>query len=330
MVSELENKIAQLRAIHLNGVKRLQSWYRSSYYRILRYVHPRHRYQRINGLRNYYRNKLNQLQIKLNNDISYYTKLLSAPAVALTKGIKKALLIACNYRGTDNELRGCINDANNLKSKLETTYDFKNITVLSDDTGLKSTAINIINELRKLLDNSNPGDTLFVSFSGHGTHMKDTSGDEKDGRDEMFVTLDNQCIRDDELKLFVQTKLKKDVKLFMLFDCCHSGSILDLNYQYLDSENSGNATITGNKETVGEAYMVSGCMDKQTSADAFLRGKYQGAMTRAFIDVLNKDSDISWKNLINNMRLNLKRGRFHQIPQLSSGRKLDLDTKICL
>ena len=103
----------------------------------------------------------------------------------------------------------------------------------------------------------------------------------------MFVPLDMRCIRDDEMKRFIQHYLKKDVKLFMLFDCCNSGSILDLKYQYLDSTNFNNATVTGNSETLGDVFMVSGCMDSQTSADAYINRKFQGAHQEFFGLVTN-------------------------------------------
>jgi hypothetical protein len=161
--------------------------------------------------------------------------------------------------------------------------------------------------------------------------MKDTSGDEKDGLDEMFVPLDFNCISDDEIKAFINNNLKKDVTLFALFDCCHSGTILDLRYQYFDSENYDNSTEnTKENETIGNIIMISGCRDNQTSADAYINSKYQGAMTWAFLDTVNKNPNLSWKDLITTMRSSLKTSKYEQTPQLSSGKKLDLATKICL
>ena len=220
---------------------------------------------------------------------------------------------------------------NNIKDRIKSKYKFENITILTDKTKVKPTKDNIIEELINLLSDNNPGDILFFSFSGHGTNTIDTSGDEKDGKDEMLVALDLNCISDDEIKSIIQTYLKKDVTLFALIDCCHSGSILDLRYQYLNN-NSDNtvATNLGNYETIGDIIMLSGCMDKQTSADAYINNNFQGAMSWSFLKAIKSNPKITWKDLITNMRNLLKTSQYTQIPMLSSGKSLDLDGKLCL
>ena len=286
----------------------------------------------IKQIQNYFNITYNNLKNKLNLDIKTAQAQAQAQAPApITKFNKNALLIGCNYIGTQYELSGCINDVENIQNKLRSQYGFNNILIMSDNTSKKPTKVNILDEIKNLLTNANSGDILFLAFSGHGTSIKDTSGDEKDGLDEMFVPLDFICISDDEIKKFINNNLKKDVTLFALFDCCHSGTILDLRYQYFDSENYDNSTEnTKETETIGNIIMISGCKDNQTSADAYINSKYQGAMTWAFLDTVNKNPNLSWKDLITNMRTSLKTSKYEQIPQLSSGKKLDLATKICL
>ena len=126
--------------------------------------------------------------------------------------------------------------------------------------------------------------------------------------------------------------LKKGVMLFALFDCCFSGTVLDLKYQYLDSlENDTFTTDNNDTETKSNVIMISGCNDKQTSADAFINNKYQGAMTWAFLNTLNQksSSNLSWKNLLIDMRDKLKQSEFTQLPQLSSGCLIDINEHIC-
>ncbi len=128
-----------------------------------------------------------------------------------------------------------------------------------------------------------------------------------------------------------KNNLKKDVTLFVLFDCCHSGTILDLKYQYLDSTNYDTVTENDvNLETNGDVFMISGCMDAQTSADAYINSMYQGAMSWALLDTINNLINPTWKEVITKMRNTLKSSKFTQIPQLSSGKALDLDAKFCL
>lgn len=244
---------------------------------------------------------------------------------------KNALLIGCNYIGTESELSGCINDAVNIQNKLKTQYGFNNIVIMSDTTSKKPTKQNILDEIKVLLNNSKSGDKLFLGFSGHGTYTKDTNGDETDGYDEMFLPLDFNYISDDEIKMLINNYLKKDVTLFALFDCCYSGTICDLRYQYFDNENYYNSTVNiKGTETIGNIIMISGCMDNQTSADAYINSMYQGAMTWSFLDTVNKNPNLTWKELITNMRNSLKTSKYKQIPQLSSGKKIDLNAKICL
>ena len=52
------------------------------------------------------------------------------------QGNKKALLIGINYFGTGGELRGCVNDVNNIKSLIRSrgfTEDQYHMLILTDD-----------------------------------------------------------------------------------------------------------------------------------------------------------------------------------------------------
>jgi hypothetical protein len=286
----------------------------------------------IKQIQNYFNLNYNKLKNKLNVDkINAQAQSQSQSQSQVLTVNKSALLIGCNYIGTPYELSGCINDIVNLQDKIKTQYGFTNILIMTDATSKKPTKANILDEITVLLNNSKSGDILFIGFSGHGTKTADTNGDETDSFDEMFVPLDFQCISDDEMKLCINKHLKKDVTVFALFDCCHSGTILDLRYQYLDSENYENSTENLKEtETVGNIIMLSGCMDNQISADAYIYSKYQGAMTWSFLDTVNKKPNLTWKELITGMRSTLLKSDFQQMPQLSSGRKLDLTAQICL
>ena len=244
---------------------------------------------------------------------------------------KFAYLIGINYRETSSELRGCINDTSNLINMLNTKNDYEHFDLLTDDTVIKPTKQNIIDGLTNLLVNSISGDTLFFSYSGHGTFTADLNGDERDGKDELIVPLNvhniNDCILDDELSLIIKTNLKSGVKLFALFDCCFSGSVLDLKYNYLDSDHFENMTVnTYAPETNGQVILISGCTDNQTSADARISNEYAGAMTSAFIDTYS--STVTLKELVIGMRKYLTVGGFSQIPQLSCGNEFDINTLV--
>lgn len=154
-------------------------------------------------------------------------------------GRRKALLVGINYIGTQNQLRGCINDVHNVKNYLvQNGYDEGDIVVLTDDQReMVKVPIrdNIIKAIGWLVSDAQPNDSLFFHYSGHGSQQEDTDGDEEDGIDETIVPLDfekNGQIVDDELHARLVASLQPGVRLTALFDSCHSGSVLDLPYTY--------------------------------------------------------------------------------------------------
>ena len=291
-----------------------------------------------------YKNQFNAqckvLNAKYQSDL---VKLLNpvSPSIALTKS-RKALLIGINYIGTSSQLSGCINDTNAIKNLLLTQSNFaaNDITVITDETVQKPTRATILETFTTLLQSGKDGDLLFFSYSGHGSYVLDRNNDETNGNDEMIVAADMKGIIDDELKALIQTYLKKNVTLFALFDSCFSGTVLDLKYQYLDSLENDNFTENAKEETtIGNVIMISGCTDNQTSADAFINNRYQGAMTWAFLNGLkghtsatasaNTLNNITWRDLLLKMRDDLKTSNFTQLPQLSSGCFMNINTPIC-
>ena len=260
----------------------------------------------------------------------------ASAAAALPK--KKALLIGINYIGTTSQLNGCINDINNISDLLIKKYAFNPefITKITDETFKKPTREVILDSFAAFLASGKEGDVLFFSYSGHGSYTLDRNNDEikgtsETGNDEMIITSDSKSIIDDELKALIQTNLKKNVTLFALFDSCFSGTVLDLKYQYFDSLANDANTVNNNElETIGNVIMISGCSDIQTSADAFLEKKYQGAMTWSFISAISESTTtLSWKDLLIKMRDQLKQSDFTQLPQLSSGCFMDINKSVC-
>lgn len=282
--------------------------------------------QQITIVKKYLAVDLNTLLNTYNNNINIIKNFI--PTQIIINKSKKALLIGINYIGTQNELYGCINDVNCIKERISKN-GFTNINILTDLTTTKPTRINILKEFKNLLINSQSGDLLFFLYSGHGSYILDKNKDEDTKYDQMIVPLDLQGIIDDELKSIIQTYLKKNVTLFAMFDSCFSGSVLDLKYQYLDSLNFDSyIEHPAELETAGNVIMISGCNDEQTSADASFNNKANGAMTWSFLETLKQKPTESWRELIKNMRSLLKTSEFDQIPQLSSGTFVDIDSSI--
>lgn len=280
----------------------------------------------INNLKKQYDNIVNALKVNLNRNILSINNFFPKP-VSINKN-KKALLIGINYTGTKDELSGCINDVNNIKNRL-ITKGFNNIETMTDLTSKKPTRENILNGLTNLLVNSQAGDLLFFSYSGHGTYIIDKNNDENTGYDQCIYPIDTNIIVDDEIKNIILKNLKSNVTLCAIFDSCFSGSVLDLRYQYMDSLNYDKFTENEKEsETLGNVFMISGCSDYQTSADAVINKTPTGAMTWSLLESLKQKPNCSWRELLQNMRSLLKTSNFDQIPQLSSGQITNIDDKV--
>jgi hypothetical protein len=280
----------------------------------------------INNLINQYNTNVDIMTTELNKIIQKIQNFI--PKQISTNKNKKALLIGINYTRTPDELNGCINDANAIKERIS-NKGFNNITLMTDLTSKKATKSNILEEFKTLLANSQEGDLLFFLYSGHGTYLIDKNNDETTGYDQCIVPCDLNIITDDELKTLIQTYLKPNVTLFAMFDSCFSGSVLDLKYQYMDSLNYDNYSENNKElETNGNVFMISGCTDYQTSADAFINNKATGAMTWSLLEALKQNPNSSWRELVKKMRDLLKTSQMTQIPQFSSGTFENIDAQV--
>lgn len=268
--------------------------------------------------------------------------------------IKRALLVGINYRGTSSELHGCINDVQGIKDILINVYNFQpeNILLMTDDTPCKPNYDEIAEGFRWLVSKS-PADkykaccyspflgkekgSLFFHYSGHGSRLRDDNNDEPDGYDETLCPLDCDTkgfMRDD----FVRTKLVDRVpascKLFSIIDACHSASSFDLQWTLQPQAGGKFSLVKANNQTSskGQVIMLSGCQDEQTSADTFLEGKAQGALTYAVISVLRANNfKITYEKLLSDVcSLIAEKKLSRQIPCLSSGQFIDLTQSLTL
>ncbi|KAG1840720.1 peptidase C14, caspase domain-containing protein [Suillus subalutaceus] len=155
-------------------------------------------------------------------------------------GKKKALCIGINYIGQKEELRGCINDANNMKRFLGTQFGYKeeDMVILTDDARdprQVPTQQNILRAMEWLVRDARPNDSLFFHYSGHGGQTEDLDGDEEDGYDEVIYPVDFKVkghIVDDLMHDIMVKRLPAGCRLTAIFDSCHSGSALGMDGFY--------------------------------------------------------------------------------------------------
>ncbi len=251
--------------------------------------------------------------------------------------MKKALLVGINdYPGTFSDLMGCVNDVQNMQDLLTSLFGFTtgDISVLTDRS---ATTANILEALGMLVYEASPGDVLLFHFSGHGTQVPDTSGDEKDRLDEVICPCDidwrGNVVRDDDLnRIFDPVPPGVHVEIFL--DCCHSGTglrALGGDYRknrFLPVPEDLLATCTSTKtfkpiRPSKVQVLWAACRANQYAADSLLNGRYGGAFTTLLCNSIRASgSRAKRSDVLKDVRANLKKGHFKQIPQLETERRL--------
>lgn len=152
-------------------------------------------------------------------------------------------------------LLGAYNDAMLVSDTLlRSGTDSQNITLLADrptdemlaaknnpqlrESGVpvtgKGTRDNILGALKRLVERTQPGDEILISFSGHGfQQLDDEDGEEPDGLDEIFLPYDTQpsedgktldrAITDDEIGAVIDAIRTRGGNVTYIGDFCHSG-----------------------------------------------------------------------------------------------------------
>ena len=126
---------------------------------------------------------------------------------------------AAHYAGWTGPLAACEFDAHDMAT-IARAQGFKP-TVLLTKKGTRKAALAAIRKAAKALK---AGDLFWLTFSGHGGQVPDASGDEADKLDETWCLYDTQLI-DDEL-YFELSRFKKGVRILVLSDSCHSGTVV--------------------------------------------------------------------------------------------------------
>ncbi len=266
--------------------------------------------------------------------------------------MKRALLIGINYVGTQSELRGCINDINNVAAYLQTarSYPAGSCIVLSDAAPRKPTRANILAAFKELLQGVRAGDELWFHYSGHGSLQRDSNGDEESGADSCICPLDYGqagLITDDVVRSELAARVPAGVRLYVILDMCHSGTGCDLRYKFDDTSylvdeaaalprtyepaawalRQTSYEFKRHAKTAGEVFCISGCQDTQTSADAYLGGQAAGALTHSLLQSLgaNPGTGYKWKHLLKDVCCRERVGRFPQRTSLTCGQPLNLE-----
>lgn len=268
--------------------------------------------------------------------------------------VKYALLIGINYTGTADQLYGCINDVNNVRTFLQSQLGYTNFVMLTDNTPVKPIKINIMNAINSLARSLKSGDEAWFHYSGHGILLRDTNRDEESGNDTCLAPLDyirTGFISDDVIRSSLVQKVPKGAKLYVVLDACHSGTGCDLRYKYDDSSSLTNPNVKSAtyvpsdwalrqtsyefkryQRTAGEVYCISGCQDHQESGDTFVESDqmYGGVLTSTMLSLF-KSNDLNvykWKHLLKDICCSQRVNQYAQVTALTSGNPLNMENPV--
>jgi len=96
------------------------------------------------------------------------------------------------------------------------------------------------------------------------------------------------------------------------------------------SSNTNQQAVIEKRKHDADVIQFSGCRDNQTSADASINNVATGAMSYALITVLNQNQNISYSQLLTQIRKIMTEKRFSQIPQLSSSHPMDMNSQFTM
>lgn len=261
--------------------------------------------------------------------------------------MRLALCVGVNeYPGTSSNLRGCVNDAKDWRWLLQTYLPGLDALTLYDEW---ATRAGILDALSACVLSLGKGDILYFTFSGHGTHVPDKGGDERDHRDEAICPSDVMTagpILDDELNyLFAQRAAGS--KVVVIADSCFSGNVAKAaTTQWIGPRTNstrpayavpkflpparipastwrdGRARAyraLGESKPKDEAWMtVSACRDSEVSYDAEMDGRPCGAFSNVAIKAY--PGSRSYMDWMRRIRLVLPNWQYPQTPNLTGSR----------
>jgi len=242
--------------------------------------------------------------------------------------VKRALLIGINkYKGVP-KLQGSLNDIATMKQILITRWGFdeRHITLLTDEA---ATRAGMLAALEQFVREAGPDDTVYFHYSGHGSQVQDTNGDEKDdGLDETLVPQDGRTgdvrdITDDELDaLFARLRSKTAM---IVLDSCHSGTAtrsLDIRTRSIpkdtrtDLYRNAEAAVPKTRAVVpvvtSRYVVMTGAASHQEALDGPVDGRYHGFFTYALSKSLSSSpADASPTEILRGVERELKRIQNH-------------------
>ena len=142
----------------------------------------------------------------------------------------RGLVIGVDKYAELPNLGGAVNDARDIAGALSRT-GVRDLVVLEDDAATRE---RIVDEWQGLLKRAAPGDTLVLTYAGHGGQEPErVPGAERDGRDEVLLLGGfrskgpgtRERVFDDELNQWFVEAGAHSLQVVFVADSCHSGTL---------------------------------------------------------------------------------------------------------
>lgn len=240
-----------------------------------------------------------------------------------------AVIIGINYYRTGKCLKGSVRDAETIKHYLEAGAKDVDIAIFtamtpSDPCSVRPiekpeswpTRANVVFSLKRVLDAANPGDFVYVHYSGHGTKTPSLAQSGHSSARELALVLFEDdgigCsyLRGRHLAGALQKMVEKGLLVTLVLDCCFSGSavrnsdwcgfdIRSIEVDVADTqENDGNlfnAPSTGRDSRMEESWLIdpngytilSACGPHEKAWELEAEGERRGALTHFLLDALS-------------------------------------------
>lgn len=225
--------------------------------------------------------------------------------------MKHALCVGINdysWLSPSSSLHGCVVDAREWADLFLDCFAFDSVQLLLDR---QATPEAVESSLALLVSRAKPGDTVAFTYSGHGTRVPDTDGDEDDGYDEAIV-LHGTIYTDDQVSAAL-SRFQPGVRLAVVADSCHSGTVTRAiaagPHPNLPRCTDSSPVPRRLHHRFGAArdpdqlrVLLAGCKPDQTSADAWLEGAYHGALTYHATRLFREDPRRSWREFAKLLR----------------------------
>lgn len=125
------------------------------------------------------------------------------------------------YNGWNGQLQACEADALDMRD-IATARGFSPTVLLTKE----ATAQTVTDALNSAAAELDAGDMLLLTYSGHGGQVPDMHGGDEgaDAKDETWVLYDRMLVDDELYALW--GAFKRGVRILVLSDSCHSGSVV--------------------------------------------------------------------------------------------------------